>query len=153
MRTLTTTTSTTNTVGGRINKRKRSNEAPWITHGIRKKIRMRMRIFRREGRSARWRRLKRITDSIIKQKKTEYVERMKKMGKKNGKAFYKMVKEVGCNERPKPWGPGDLYQGEGEMEIAEKISDYFGDISDLLPRLDNTRVPRDCPEDIFGDFS
>ena len=35
-------------------RRKRSNEDPWITHGIRRKIRMRMAIYRREGRSRRW---------------------------------------------------------------------------------------------------
>ena len=58
--------------------KKRSNEAPWITHGIRKNIRMRMAIFRREGRSARWKRMKNITDALIKHKKLEYIERVKK---------------------------------------------------------------------------
>ena len=44
----------------------KSTDDPWITQGIRKKIKLRKRIFRERGRNNDWKRLKRITDSIIK---------------------------------------------------------------------------------------
>ena len=97
--------------------------------------------------------MKRITDALIKQKKTEYVERAKVLGKKNGKFFYKMVKEVGCNERPRPWTPNKIYPGESDSQVAGHIVDYFGSISDLLPKLDRSKAPAGLPEVPFGPFT
>ena len=46
--------------------RRRSNEATWITNGIRRKIRMRMAVFRREGRSQKWLKLDKQIKKMIK---------------------------------------------------------------------------------------
>ena len=59
----------------------RSTDDPWIYIGIRKKIRLRKRIFKKEGRSQRWKRIKHITEEKIKEKKKEYFLKMKDLSK------------------------------------------------------------------------
>ena len=49
--------------------RKRSGDLPWINHAIRRRIRQRKAIFRREGRSATWKRLKKVTEEMLKKRK------------------------------------------------------------------------------------
>ena len=45
--------------------RRRSNEAPWITNAIRKKMRIRLRVFLREGRSEKWKRINKEIQKMI----------------------------------------------------------------------------------------
>ena len=120
--------------------RRRTNEDPWITNGIRKKIRMRNAIYRREGRSRRWRRLDKHIKALIKQKKKEFVQ----LSKKDCRSFFRSVKQLNTKDRPKPWAVSDLYLGKEDMEVAEIVTEYFGDIADLLPPLDPGLKPRDC---------
>ena len=49
-----------------ITVRRKSSDCPWVNNRIRKLIRRRKGVYRREGRSGKWRRLKRITDELIK---------------------------------------------------------------------------------------
>ena len=71
--------------------RHRSNEDPWITNGIRRKIRMCLRIFLREGRSRKWKKINKEIRKMIKAKKLEYVDSVVELGRagdgrmKNGK--------------------------------------------------------------------
>ena len=46
-----------------ITVRKKSTDCPWISNRIRKLIRRRKGIYRREGRSSKWRRIKKLTDT------------------------------------------------------------------------------------------
>ena len=55
----------------------KSSDDPWITIGIRKKIKLRKRLFKEEGRSENWKRVKRITDLKIAEKRQEYYRRIK----------------------------------------------------------------------------
>ena len=49
--------------------RRKFTDLPWINKAIRKKIRRRMRIYVREGRSELWKRIKKETDEMIKKRK------------------------------------------------------------------------------------
>ena len=57
--------------------RAKSSDPPWFTNGLRRKISQRKSICKREGRSARWRRMKDLTTKIIKDKKAAYFENIK----------------------------------------------------------------------------
>ena len=48
-----------------IQMRRKSSDPPWINWKIRKKLKQRSGVYVREGRSPKWRRLKRITDKLI----------------------------------------------------------------------------------------
>ena len=54
--------------------RKKSTDCPWINNRIRKLTARRQGIYRCEGRSEKWRRLKRITDEIIKKRREAYLQ-------------------------------------------------------------------------------
>ena len=47
-----------------ITVRRKSSDCPWINNRVRKLIRRRRGIYRREGRSEKWRRLKKVTDEL-----------------------------------------------------------------------------------------
>ena len=48
-----------------ITYRRRSDKDPWITNAIRKKIRIRLRVFLREGRSQKWKRIDKEVKRMI----------------------------------------------------------------------------------------
>ena len=50
----------------------KDTDDPWILIGIRKKIRLRKRIFKKDGRSDRWKKLKKVTEEKIKEAKAKY---------------------------------------------------------------------------------
>ena len=53
---------------------RRSTEPPWINSAVKKRIKQRKAVYRREGRSAVWRRLKKVTDGIIRRRKSKYMD-------------------------------------------------------------------------------
>ena len=58
--------------------RVRESDPPWMTHGLRKKISQRKEIYYTDQKKTeRWRKMKRLTDSLVKEKKKEFVESMK----------------------------------------------------------------------------
>ena len=74
--------------------RRRSNEHPWITNYIRKKIRMKMRVFKREGRSRKW--IDKEVKMLIRRSKQEYVGKAVQKCKDTGSnsTYYRVVKEL-----------------------------------------------------------
>ena len=60
-----------------ITMRRKSTDLPWINAGIRRLIRRRKAIYKREGRSAAWKKLKKKTDRFIKFRKGKYEESQK----------------------------------------------------------------------------
>ena len=71
----------------------KSTDDPWISRGIRKKIDARKRIFKREGQSVTWTRLKTRTTKIIKEAKIAYFQRIKNTAVENNdvKQYYKVI--------------------------------------------------------------
>ena len=49
----------------------RSTDDPWFSIGIRKKVRLRKRIFKQHGRNGRWKSLKKITEAKIKEARVQ----------------------------------------------------------------------------------
>ena len=129
--------------------RRRSNEDPWITAAIRRKIRIRLKIFLKEGRSARWKRINREIRLMIKKSKREYVnkavEKCKATGNNSG--YYRAAKELNTKARSVPWHVGKVFPGKSDSEVASLVLQYFGSVSDLLPALDASSVPKDCYTD------
>ena len=79
-----------------ITTRRKSSELPWINQRIRKRIRQRKDVYKKEGRSARWKRLKKITDEMLAARKKRYVEVQKNnlTGEDAQRNFFKNVKNI-----------------------------------------------------------
>ena len=60
-----------------IHVKKKSSDDPWLTDRIRKKIKQRKSVFKTQGRSKAWKKLKRITKKMIKQRREQYMEKHK----------------------------------------------------------------------------
>ena len=56
-----------------IQMKRKSSDPPCINWKIRKKLRQRNGIYMREGRSPKWRRLKRVTDRMIEKRRSKYI--------------------------------------------------------------------------------
>ena len=56
-----------------VKMRRKSTDPPWINNAIRKKLQQRRGVYWREGRSAKWKRLKKITESMINKRRARYV--------------------------------------------------------------------------------
>ena len=99
--------------------------------------------------------MKRITDALIREKKTEYVEKAKESSRKNRDTgtFFKVVKELNSKDRPVSFNVNNLFPGAAGVEVAKKIVDYFGAVSDCLPPLDLTRKPTNCSPVDYGFIS
>ena len=60
--------------------RRRTNEKPWITNAIRKKSRRKRRIFRKRGRSAKWRAISAQLEREVQQSKEAFVDDITEIG-------------------------------------------------------------------------
>ena len=109
----------------------KSSDHPWITKAVKKQIRRRKRVFAREGRSEKWKKLKKETEELIKKKKAEYFEKIKQktLNARNAKAYYIAVKMLNCKEVPEVWNVRVLFPGKTDGEIATILADYFNRIS------------------------
>ena len=77
-------------------------------------------------RSDRWKRMKRVTDKLIKDKKSEFIESLKAKAteQKNTSMFYKAVKMFKDHEQPPPWEVTDLFPGRTSLHAAEQAADF-----------------------------
>ena len=109
----------------------RSTDPPWITPGVRKKIKDRKDLFKDNGRGDIWKEAKRETKTLIRKKKKEFIENFKEKASRNNdpSAYYKLIHMFKDVERPPPWNVCDLFPNEKEEDVAEKVADYYFKIS------------------------
>lgn len=112
--------------------RSRSNEHPWITHGIRALSKRKKRVYKREGRSNFWWRLQERSDELIEQSGAKYVRRVKKGG---ARAYFSAIKELNCKEKPKQWSVNDIFPDDVPEEVGKKVADYFTEITNKFDPL------------------
>ena len=109
----------------------RSTDDPWISIGIRKKVRLRKRIFKQHGRNGRWKSLKKITEAKIKEAKYRYFKKMTEKSKatNNIALYYRAMGMIKTREAPRKWDVRELFPGKSDLEIGELLAEYFGSIS------------------------
>ena len=115
----------------------RSCDPPWYTKKLKRMIRNRKRLFKRQGRSARWKKKKKEIEAEELRLKTEYFQNVKKKIKEagNNKAYYVAANSLqtgGFNSR---WRVQSMFPGKANQEIAEKAADFFNRISQLFEPL------------------
>ena len=104
--------------------RRRSNEKPWITNGIRKRSRRKRQIFRRRGRLPSWRNLSKDLEKEVRESKEAFVEDAISKGN-NGKSFYAAVKKLSGPGGTSNWSVTELFPGETSEAICDKVIQYF----------------------------
>ena len=133
-----------------ITVRKKSTDCPWINNRIRKLVRRRKGIYRREGRSPKWRRMKALTDELIKKRRMVYLGSQKEclLAEDATRNFFRNVKAFKTKDRPKPFDPLDLFPGKSERQAADELAGFFNRISSEFQPLEPGDIPRTHHRDL-----
>ena len=118
--------------------RRRSNEKPWITEGMRALSKRKKLVYRREGKSNFWFRLDAEMQARTAASKGQFVSNVKKSG--NTKAYYRAVKSLSCKEVSPAWGVADLFPGATKEEVGREVTSFFTAITDQFEPLPPARA-------------
>ena len=127
-----------------VTKKKKTSEPPWMTDHIRKWIARRRGVFRKEGRSERWKCLKKSTNNMIRERRRNFNLniRDKFLNNADSKSFHKGVKCFLSSEEAAQWDARSLFPGEDDLGVANKLADYFNGISMEYDPLDMDDLPK-----------
>ena len=113
----------------------RDNEPPWITNGIRKLAKHKMRVYKREGKSNLWRRLQAQVDALVEGSMADFVTGIEQAGP-NTRKYFQAVKQLGSAAATVPsWELTDLFPGCTGEEAGERAAGYFTRITDTFEPL------------------
>ena len=123
--------------------RRKSTDLPWINDRIRKKIARRKAIFKAEGRSARWRRHKVITNDMIRKRRDGYFDgqRIQILAADACRVFFKNVRRYKSADKPPEFDVRTLLPGMGDQEVAEQLASYFNTVSSEFRPLEPDEIP------------
>ena len=121
--------------------RVRSTDDPWISKGIRKRVDQRKAVFRRSGRSANWKVMKKSTRKMIKKSRSEFYDREVNKMKPPGLLPFKAIAALKDKERPKTWSLSSLYPEKSDEETMEEAATFFTKISHEFEPLRQEDLP------------
>ena len=111
----------------------KSSDYPWISQAIKRKVRQRNREYARKRRSNRWKILRDEAESMMKTSQEKYLKKIRDdlSLTKNTRHFFKAVQALTENDPcgPKTWSINDMFPGENDEAIAEKVAGFFNKIS------------------------
>ena len=108
--------------------RKRSNESPLITRGIRQLWKKEIRIYKKEGRSQALWDTDAVIQSRIEESRNAFVEKILEEGNA-GRLFFAATRKLAKAAVVPQWSVKDLFVGKQPKEICQDILDYFGSIA------------------------
>ena len=122
---------------------RRQSDPPWVNDKIRRLSRKRRKIYDREGRSARFKRLKKQCADLYRERAKNYMEEQRKVLTQPdaSRSFYKNVKAYKTKEKPPEFEVRDLFPGETDKEVAESLASHFNAISSEFEGLDVASLP------------
>ena len=129
--------------------RRRSNEDPWITRGIRRLWKKKIRYYKQAGKSKKWWAAEEKLQLAISKSKEEFVEKLLLEGS-NGRSFYAATKKLASAASSQPWSVTDLYVGMRPGEVCWEVLSFYSGINnaDAPPLPPIARIPGG-----LGDFS
>ena len=125
----------------KITRRRKLNEPQWMNESIRKLIARRRAIFRDEGRTERWKKLKKKIARIIKNRRKKFNQDKKDKMLGQGANFFDCVKSVVNNDNVQAWSPSNLFPDKSDTDVANICADYFNGISCEYSPISYADVP------------
>ena len=122
---------------------RKEGDPPWVNQTLRKLWKKRRRIYDREGRSRRWRRLKKKTAEIYRERAAGYlkIQKDKLTGPDASRLFFKHVKAYSSKEKPRIFEVTDLFPDASSQEVAEKLADHFSSVAGKQTPLEPGDIP------------
>ena len=93
---------------------RKSTDPPWINAAIRKRVAQRRSIYRREGRSAAWKRLKRVVVCLVKRRRARYMDSQRDVLLKEDseRNFFKNIRSYKNKDKPAPFDVATILPGD-----------------------------------------
>ena len=124
--------------------RRKSNDSPWLTDGLRALIKKRLSIFRAEGRSLRWKRLDVSIKKTIETRKGSFFdkesERLRRTGRQS--SWYNILSKITDDDALTLWSIADLEPEKSAETLAEELALHFTSITNIASPLLPTDVPK-----------
>ena len=122
---------------------RKESDPPWINDTLKRLWKKRRRIYDKEGRSPRWRRLKKKSSELYRKRAEKYVlnQKEKLTGPDASRNFFRHVKSYSCKERPKTFEITDLYPGKEDADVAEQLADHFSNVAGRQSGLHGKEIP------------
>ena len=115
-----------------------------MTNGIRDMIRNRKAVYEtdKKKRTDRWKKLKKLTNSMIKSKKREFVDSLKQraIDEGNSSQFYKAVKCLKDHDKPPEWDVRGIFPNLTDKQVADKIAVFFNKISQEFESISDLNI-------------
>ena len=144
---------------------RRESDLPLVNTGsnIKRLWKKRHKVYDREGRSDRWKSLKRKSDKLYRKRAGVYMQKQKDIltAPDASRSFYKNVKAYQSKEKPVEFGVRNLYDGKSHQEVAKELADHFNAVSQEFQGLTETPpsyssplppIPRNMIEKRLRDF-
>ena len=130
--------------------RRKDSDPPWINDAVRRKIRRRKAIYRLEGRSIRWKKMKKDTMALLKRRMKVYQDSQREvlLASDGHRSFFKNAKSYMTKEKPRPFDVTSMFPGKSDSEVAEILSVYFNTISQEFSPLEPSDIPTTYPQSI-----
>ena len=136
---------------------RKEGEPPWINDALRRLWKKRRKIYDREGRSRRWRKLKKRSAYLYRERAKNYlkIQREKLTGPEASKNFFKHVKAYSSKEKPKVFEVTDLFPTLDETQTAEALAEHFSSIGGPQAPLKPEDVPTsyDKPRPVLDPYT
>ena len=127
-----------------ITVRRKSTDPPWYNDRIRKKIRQKKGVYKREGRSPKWKRIRKLLEDLVEKRRARYAGSQKDalLASDGSRNFFKNVRNYRSAEKPRPFDVCTLFPGKSEKEVAELLASHFNAISSEFQPLEACQIPR-----------
>ena len=122
---------------------RRTSDPPWFNDKILWLIKKKRKIYDWEGRSPRYRILRRKSDKLSKDRASVYLkqQRLAMTGPNAARNFYGNVKAYNTREKPAQFDVRDLYPEKSDKEVAEALAAHFNAISSEFHGLREEDIP------------
>ena len=122
---------------------RRASDDPWVDDFLKKLWKRRRKVYDKDGRSPLWRVLSRKAAKRYAKRMKKFLEIQRKnlTSGESARRFHKLVKAYSCREKPPEFDVRDLYPGEEDGEVAEKLAEHFNAISSEFDGLNEDDLP------------
>ena len=118
-----------------------STDPPWINWAVRKRVKQRRGVFMREGRSKKWKRLKKLTGDLIRRRRNIYMDSQRIAPRWWRPLFFLNVRSYKSKENPKPFNIRYILTGKTNSQYLEELAVYFNTISNEFSPLEQSDIP------------
>ena len=123
--------------------RRKSNDKPWVSDGIREQMKRKKKIFKTYGRNDAWKRLDAGIKKSLAIRKKNYNKVMKDKLEKSGNTgkWWSISRYLESDETPKRWDVTDLKPDQDPRLLAKDLATHFASVTNEATALKREEIP------------